>query len=111
MVNPGGAGDGGPRERRRKEVPGDESPPDYRKGSGGLCALTSSSNHFWKSSAVRTVTNPRILAWPNPQSCAQAISYWNSAFPVRVRISAVVTLGTTQIGMGTPGIPPALPLT
>ncbi len=32
----------------------------YRKGSGALCSLTFSSSHFWKSSAVWTVTKPRI---------------------------------------------------
>ena len=66
--------------------------------------MTFSSIHFWNSSAVWTVTNPRIRAWPRPQSCAQAISYWNSGFPVRVRISAVVTLGTNQMGIVRPGM-------
>ena len=42
--------------------------------------------------------------WPRPQSCAQAISYWNSGFPVRVRISAVVTVGTNQMGIVRPGM-------
>ncbi len=65
---------------------------------------TCSSIHFWNSSAVWTVTNPRIREWPRPQSCAQAIWYWNSGFPVRVRISAVVTLGMNQMGIVRPGM-------
>ena len=70
----------------------------YRKGSGALCSLLVVSIHVWNSSAVWTVTNPRIRAWPKPQSCAQAIWYWNSAFPVRVRISAVVIGGDEPDG-------------
>ena len=50
------------------------------------------------------MTNPRIREWPRPQSCAQAIWYWNSGFPVRVRISAVVTLGMNQMGIVRPGM-------
>ena len=30
--------------------------------------------------------------------------YWNSGLPVRVRISAVVTVGTNQMGMVRPGM-------
>ena len=67
------------------------------------CSAIASSIHFWNSSAVWTVTKPRIRAWPRPQSCAQAIWYWNSGFPVRVRISAVVTVGMNQMGIVKPG--------
>ncbi len=34
----------------------------YRKGSGALCSAICCSNHVWNSSAVWTVTNPRIRA-------------------------------------------------
>ena len=69
----------------------------------GVCLSWLSAIHFWKSSAPSTVTKPRIRKWPRPHSCAQAISYWNSGFPVRARISAVVTLGTNQTGIVKPG--------
>ena len=69
-------------KRQRREVfvpltyrPGDLAEAAYRKGSGSLCSLTLSSIHFWNSSALWTVTKPRIRKWPKPQSCAQAISY------------------------------------
>lgn len=42
----------------------------YLNGSAAasIASLTFSSIHFWNSSGVWMVTNPRIAAWPNPQS-------------------------------------------
>ena len=72
--------------------------------SSAACSFILLVEPLRNSSAFRTVTKPRIWAWPSPHSCAQAISYWNSGFPVFVRISAVVTLGTNQIGIVRPGM-------
>ena len=58
------------KRRARGGRPGEAGHTDasYRNGSGALCSLLVASNHVWNSSAVWTVTNPRIRAWPRPQS-------------------------------------------
>src|SRR5688500_14058021 len=87
----------------RKEI--SRAQAGYRKGfvAASAASLARSSIHCWNSSALWTVTKPRIRAWPIPQSWAQAISYWNSGFPVWARMSSVVTVGMNQIGMVNPG--------
>ena len=49
-----------PRSRKSKRHGARGCAESYLNGSGALCAATSESIHFWNSSGVWTVTNPRI---------------------------------------------------
>ena len=72
-VRPARAGGGGGAQRRqRQELPSRQ----FQMSSSPLVCWAAAwpSYQAWKASGVSTTTNPRMVEWPMPHSCAQAIS-------------------------------------